>query len=368
MDSFSHFLDLIAQAKTPLAVGGLIAAALVGLLWQIAKNSSIDKDTLKLIVIGAFGLAGLVIILGFIGFMLPPPGPQPQPNPPPPQPVAKNVVVLGTVFGDSADTVGVGQASVTVAPLFDFPLRKVAADANGSFQTEFDDVKGPTPVRIWASASGYKNSPPQTIILDPSAPHAEQRLITLVSADVPTASAQTPQVSLVSVPASNGTAPTTPPPTSWNDVLVASRGNELKLANAASDAFSQGNYKITAQFLTQAKSVSASGLWKSSYPKLAASYYLQGDSANGSKTLGTMVADAKDDIAHGGYFSTPATLDLLAQDLKDARAAVPAAAQTDFDSAIVQINQLRASLNPKDSRPNIKLRALFSKQLKAGIH
>ena len=338
MDSFSHFLDLIAQAKTPLAIGGLIAAALVGLLWQIAKNTSIGKDTLKLIVIGAFGLAGLVLVLGFIGFMLPPPGPHPQPNPSPPPPVATAGSVSGTVYSDAGETAGVTGATVMVEPdLANLNRQAAVTDGSGDFHVQFSGGGSKkTTAQMWITANGYQQTSRQVVDIVPEGQDATRLRIVLQRPVVVASADPTPHVTVTTSDApANAVKPAT-----WAALHTAIKGDKLKLGNAATDAFTQGNYKVAASFLEEAGKLSG-GTWQGSYPTLAASYYLSGKPELGKAELSKMELAIRDDMQSGkGYFSSIKTLNFVLEDLQAARARVPDTAKPDFDEPIAYVGKV----------------------------
>lgn len=328
MDSFSHFLDLMAQAKTPLTVGGLVAAALVGLLWQIAKNTSIDRDTLRLIVIGAFALAALALILGFIGFVRPPHGKDIRPTPPPP--VAAGAV-SGTVYGDASETAGVTGATVMVEPdLASLHRQAAVTDGNGDFEVHIPDVGKKTSAQMWITANGFEPTPRQAVDIVPDGQDASRLRIVLQRSVVVASTDSTPHVTVTTTDApANAVKPAT-----WADLHSAIRGDKLKLGNAATDAFLQGNYKVAASFLEEAGKLSG-GTWQGSYPTLAASYYLSGKPDQGKAELNKMELAIRDAMtSHQGYLSSPKTLGFMLQDLQAARAKVPDAVKPDFDEPI----------------------------------
>lgn len=338
MDSFSHFLDLIAQAKTPLAIGGLIAAALVGLLWQIAKNTSIDKDTLKLIVKGAFGLAALALVLGFIGFVRPTPGPHPHPVPQPPPPVATAGSVSGTVYSDAGETAGVTGATVMVEPdLANLNRQAAVTDGSGDFHVQFAGAGSKkTTAQMWITANGFQQTPRQVVDIVPDGQDAV-RLRIVLQRPVAVASADTtPHVTVTTSDAPANAAK----PATWTALHTAIQGDKLKLGNAATDAFTQGNYKVAASFLEEAGKLSG-GTWQGSYPTLAASYYLSGKPDLGKAELNKMELAIRDAMeSHKGYLSSPKTLSFMLQDLQAARAKVPDSAKPDFDEPIAYVGKV----------------------------
>jgi hypothetical protein len=281
-----------------------------------------------------------------LGFIIPTIGSGKTP-PSPPTPTV--VTLVGTVYGQDETTL-LPNATVTIEPDWAGRTAKLVTDDNGEFSIEFSDLSGPARAELWAEATGYQKSTRQMIQLDPNNKSGNRLRITLQKVPpAPTNPVANPPLHPVWLGLAATLVQSHPfnphalalHATSWDALYMSQRGNELGLANSAADAFRQDNYAVVVKFLNQANAVSSSGVWKSRYPTLAASYYLLNQKDQGKAALAAMIASIRDNISRSGYLGSKTTLGFVLQDLSEARAKVAPADQADFDNAIGQVTALR---------------------------
>jgi hypothetical protein len=100
-----------------------------------------------------------------------------------------------------------------------------------------------------------------------------------------------PAQTVTANPGTTAMAMTIKPRTDY-DALFAKIGNdEAALSNAAVAAFDDGQWAQTIRFIQRAQKVSKTGLWKLTYPKLAAAYFLNGQTKLGEDTVAAIKAE-----------------------------------------------------------------------------
>jgi hypothetical protein len=87
--------------------------------------------------------------------------------------------------------------------------------------------------------------------------------------------------------------------TNYGAKFASIQTDEAQLCNVAAEAFSAGQYATAIKFILQAQKISKSGLWKLSYPKLAAAYFLTGQTQQGNTVLAQMRTDSQSGILAG---------------------------------------------------------------------
>jgi hypothetical protein len=373
MDGLPQILDALANAKTPLAVGGIVAVVAMAVIWKALQSANVSEKTRNTVTLCGFSLAGLVVILGFIGFVLPQ-------TPSPPAPVeASDVTISGEVIANGDQRAGVAGAIAKIDPLVGgLSQQNVTTDANGEFVAHFKTSQLLLST-IWASDSGYEDSTPQYFYIDPAEPTPPKQFIAIGAqkkiaiasqsqagpSTVPapllnfvqpasSGAAATPDAAVLSdhrvadntadhfeahagpkfnyamghspSPAQAGATaqpaqsappiatapPAKPPQTDYDALFNRAQGDELALSNAATRAFADGQYAQVIRFAGQARKVSKTGVWKLLYPDLAASYFLTGQTQLGNATLAEMNAQlAADGKTNGLLGSAAARASLL---------------------------------------------------------
>jgi len=122
-----------------------------------------------------------------------------------------------------------------------------------------------------------------------------------------------------------------------------SQGDESALALLGEKAFAQQNYECVITYLSQAKKVAASGVWKRDYPFLAAAYLLsRKDRKTFEAELQEMLSEMRTN--HSFLHHSP-PIGMALQNLTDVRQYLDKAAQTYIDNQVIPTAvQIKASL------------------------
>lgn len=394
-DLYTAAIKALASAQSGLGIGAIVfvvAAASLLAIAQIQKNSNkLRADATRYLFILALVA---IVLFGVASFLRP--SDNGKTNTPTPRPTTASLI--GAVTDNNGQN-GLSGASVTVQPLSDLPRTQRSTDTDGNFKFDFNDVPEVVEARIWASAPGHATSSRQTIEIDPAATHHDNWLIDLLPISLPS-----PPPQPVAAPTggiASATAPHLPPavfisraphplpagnfialhpmntpatnllaarafetlgpihltiraidpktqtpvttPANWNAFVASLGRNQFKLTNAATDSFGQGHYTATIALVNAAQNVAPTGLWRLSYPDLAASYYLSGDRARGAATLARMLSDAGAAQPKGSILASNASLNDLLESLAADRAKLDPPAQAAFDNASAQLRQILAA-------------------------
>ena len=95
----------------------------------------------------------------------------------------------------------------------------------------------------------------------------------------------------------------------YEDEYMSARTSELKLARLAKVTFSNYDYRSTVYLLKKADLVSSSGVWKSSYPFLLASYLATGNEELAQQAIESMYDEIEKSRGYMSY-ATPISFTL----------------------------------------------------------
>jgi hypothetical protein len=325
----SSLVDLAANVKTPLALAGLVAAGMFGVLKSIApklvSTNRANQGVLKFLLAGLFGLAALGMVLGFAGYVFTKANGAAGGG-------GDSLILYGHVVAGGDVTQGVANATVflmtdtttttTTSELgdFSFPL-----------SSNIDQA-----ARIWAKAEHFETSTAATIQL--------QKPLKNVFINLNRTGAKTPAQpapAMFEVPLGLKITETAFSG-NYDEIFPKIRTNELTLSQWGEAAFNAGNYDWCIRFLTQAKSVSSSGVWASSYPYFAGAYLLKGDTIQAKTTLDDMLSEVTNDTGkNGGYLGYKSNVGFLLQNLGNVRAKVSDADKSIIDQVIDKVQTLR---------------------------
>ena len=394
MDGLADILTAIANAKTPLAIFIILAVVLAAIVWQVSKRAALSEKTTQILVIGGYGLVGLLIAAGVATVFL-----APGSAPPLPQPQVTDVTISGKVFAGGDQRTGLVGATVHLEPLAYFPEHSVATDANGEFITSFQAKQMVSGV-MWVTEDKYNPTSQAFFSIDPANPAPPKQFIDMgaplqsVATNTPPAvTAPAPQAAATPAPASpppTGAAPaaatsiaahyhhltlnpalaahtlatpysmvaaivlspklavhipaanpvmdttsaaaaTFKPRTDYDALFAKIETDEVALSNAATAAFDDGQWAQTIRFIKQAQRVSKTGVWKLTYPKLAAAYFLSGQAKLGHD----MVAAIETERAKpGNILASTAAQRFFARDAATMPATLTPADRAEIDSAL----------------------------------
>ena len=130
--------------------------------------------------------------------------------------------------------------------------------------------------------------------------------------------------------------------------------DELELSMLGETAFNQGHYDRAVKFLEQADAVSSSGVWKSSYPFLIASYLLLGETDKASAAVSRMYEEIDKPY---GYLANETPIDFLLDNFKEVRMRVGEKNHSEIDKIVNEIiKRKKVARQQAETRENIRNR------------
>jgi hypothetical protein len=393
MDGLADVLKAITDAKTPLAIFIILAVVLAAIVWQVSKRAALSEKTTQTLVVGGYGLVGLLVAAGLATVLIP----LWRVPPPPPPPQSTDVTIAGKVFAGGDQRAGLVDAMVHLEPLADLPEHNATTDANGEFSADFQAMRMVSGV-MWVTEDKYNPTSQAFFSIDPANPAPPKQFIdmgeplTSVATNPPPATAPAPQAPNAAAPAPPAPAAATPaaaqpmaahyhhvafnpalaahviamphnavaaivlspkpaqavaantatgttapvaatfrPRMNYDALFAKIETDEVALSNAATAAFDDGQWAQAIRFILQAQKVSKTDVWKLTYPKLAAAYFLTGQAKLGHDTVAALRAER---ARPNSMLASPVAQRYFARDAAAMPATLAPANRAEIDSAL----------------------------------